>query len=284
LPVISVAALVKMTKLTEESDVDNVLLEWLIMVELQAKGKRVLPILLGRMQDDVSGAASDKKHNKVMSNLFDTRLIEALPDIAHSKTCKEAEDILLMKALPDITPSKTCKEAARILRLNKIEPSPALMTTSVKAAIEKLTDMLGVLAWDLKSSHGGGASQPHRVEGFKKSLLADCSKKALKILCDESRDMHDAQEETSGAPEGNDCRVTARDDALGEGGNEKRRHAEESAAHARREAELALREKELAVRQKSFSGIIPPLLQALAFSFECDYKALDEDRACTCAS
>ena len=37
LPVISVAALVKMTKLTEESDVDNVLLEWLIMVELQAK-------------------------------------------------------------------------------------------------------------------------------------------------------------------------------------------------------------------------------------------------------
>jgi len=36
-PVISAAALDRMSSLKEDSDIDNVLLEWLIMVELQAK-------------------------------------------------------------------------------------------------------------------------------------------------------------------------------------------------------------------------------------------------------
>ena len=85
MPLVSIAALRRMHTLHAGAEVDNLLLEWALIVELQEQGRLAAccPILLGRPLD--AGEASGAEDARVMTSLFIPGGPAELPEVVCSK-------------------------------------------------------------------------------------------------------------------------------------------------------------------------------------------------------
>jgi hypothetical protein len=124
---VSASALFRMKSLTSESDVDNVLLEWTIIVELHKTKRQLfcLPVFIGE-------ARGPSKGFPFVTDLFSSEIIRALPDVI----CVKCVDM-----------------AKSLLRGQGLEPSPELGQRTVRQIVEEICVFLGVKAWDLQTSH-----------------------------------------------------------------------------------------------------------------------------------
>jgi len=127
-PLVSASALSRMKSLTSESEVDNVLLEWTIIVELHETQNQLfcLPVFIGE-------ECNPSKGFPFVTNLFSSGIIESLPNITCVKCVAMAQDLL---------------------RSTGMEPSPELEKRTVRETVLKIKGFLGKSAWDLQTSQG----------------------------------------------------------------------------------------------------------------------------------
>jgi len=152
-PVVSSAALARMRGLGPESKhVDNLLLEWTLILELLRCGRllRCVPLMLGPEEDAASGG--------LVGDLF-----------ADLKT----------NPLPDAVATATTMEARRLLKLHGLEPSGDLEKRTVQQTLDELLQFDGIKAWDVKTAHSAGAAAGRRG-ALAASSRADC--KSLLVL------------------------------------------------------------------------------------------------------
>jgi hypothetical protein len=148
MPVVSVDALQKMLKHDPEI-VDNVLLEWVMLLESYQAGRvlKVYPAVFGPRS--VAGLGAE----------------ETIGDFFTDPT---------KDALPKITPTATIAQAAELLRKNGIEPSEKLHSYTVHSAVHSLLQFLLTQASQI--------SGVRLVEEFAEKvvrLLQDCGDAAL---------------------------------------------------------------------------------------------------------
>jgi hypothetical protein len=118
-PVVSWRALQRMLKLGEDSEVDNVLLEWTLMLELVAAGRvrRCFPVVLGRVGPENGPSEAH------FSDLF-------------------AEGVVAR--LPAVVVRRVADAAAEALRQAGVAESGRLRSRTVRATVE---DVVGASAW-----------------------------------------------------------------------------------------------------------------------------------------
>jgi hypothetical protein len=119
-PVVSWRALQRMLELGEDSEVDNVLLEWTLMLELVAAGRvrRCFPVVLGRVgRENGPGEAH-------FSDLF-------------------AEGVVAR--LPAVVVRRVADAAAEALRQAGVAESGRLRSRTVRATVEDVVGRLGVV-------------------------------------------------------------------------------------------------------------------------------------------
>ena len=126
-PLVSASALFRMKSLTPESEVDNVLLEWAIIVELHETKRQLfcVPLFIGEARDPSKGFP-------IVTDLFSSGIFQSLPDVICVKCVAMAEGLL---------------------RGQGMEPSPELGQRTVRQTVNKICGFLGVKAWDLQTSH-----------------------------------------------------------------------------------------------------------------------------------
>ena len=145
-PVVSAAALGRMMQ-HDPSQSDNVLLEWIVILESFAAGNilKVLPILFGKR----SGAGF--------------RGVQIADFLADG----------IMDALPKIAPTATLTQVFELLRVNGIKPSDRMESYTVHSVVNALLDFLPYKA-------SGGARRVVGAFAVKVvSLLNDCGDAAL---------------------------------------------------------------------------------------------------------
>ena len=162
-PIVSHAALDRMFSLKTDSNIDNVLLEWLLIVEMYASGhlKYCLPIMIGKVNEKA-------QDGNFISNLFADQTIDQLPDIVCTKVADRVEELLLA---------------------NQMTPTASLRTYTVRGVVQKITGALGISAWDVNdaagasSSHGDAStSSLHSQARWKQSLYKWAVEKTLECV------------------------------------------------------------------------------------------------------
>jgi GTPase SAR1 family protein len=123
-PIVSAHALDKMSTLSPDSDVDNLLLEWMLMLEMRGKNgcalKRIIPVLVGEMLE------VPNTEGELMQSFFSLGCIGKLPDCICHKTLAKAKDIL---------------------KLLGLSPSPELEKQTVQCTVKSLLEYLGIETW-----------------------------------------------------------------------------------------------------------------------------------------
>ena len=158
----SLAALHRMTKLKINSDVDNVLLEWTLILELLASGSLLycVPVLIG----SINAGSSSNSSTQFFSSFFQ-------------------DDPYV--SLPDVVVSSVATEAARFLQSEGISPSSDLATRTVRDVVKKVAEHLGVLSWETPGNEQpSGAAQRtvHEEERLKKALFETCTGKVMSCI------------------------------------------------------------------------------------------------------
>uniref|UniRef100_A0A7S0YYN7 Uncharacterized protein n=1 Tax=Hemiselmis tepida TaxID=464990 RepID=A0A7S0YYN7_9CRYP len=157
-PVVSAYALARMKGLKEGSACDNVLLEWVLSLELLGAGMldRCMPVMMGR---ELPVGADG---GKLVGDLF----VEGDKD-----------------ELPDVVCLEVVREAERLLRANGVEPSPELRGRTVRQVVADMLLNDGFKAWDVGSAHGGGGEtageEAHARQGVEKRLVNLCCRSAM---------------------------------------------------------------------------------------------------------
>jgi GTPase SAR1 family protein len=156
-PVMSVDALGRMVE-HNPTQPDNVLLEWIMILESFAAGKilKVFPVLFGkRKQTSISrdGGGSDET---VIADFF----ADGIKDV-----------------LPKIPPATTLAQAADLLRANGIEPSEKMRSYTVHSIVHELLGFLLCKASDFAARQLVGAFADKVVR-----LLQDCGDAALDAI------------------------------------------------------------------------------------------------------
>ena len=149
-PIVSYAALVRMFDLEADSNIDNVLLEWTLIIELLDSGdlKFCLPVMVGRVNQDADDGT-------FVSNLFAEGAIDRLPEVVCAKVADRVKELLIA---------------------NGKTPSQSLCTRTVRDVVLNITRLLGVTGWDVNDTSGassshGGASQMHAQSKWKQKLF-----------------------------------------------------------------------------------------------------------------
>ena len=142
-PVISIHALEKMLTLSSDSEVDNLLLEWTLMLEMiEHNGcalKRIFPVIVGKTLEVPT------KEGKLMTSFYLTNPVSKLPDCVCSNVLVKAKDILKRFGL---------------------KPSQDLENRSVRSTVKSLLDYLGVETWELPMRLSEHHSISHRRAYF----------------------------------------------------------------------------------------------------------------------
>lgn len=119
-PLVSLSALQRMKQLTESSPLDNVLLEWTLMLELyQAESARlqfILPIFMGEI--------SSEQGKPPIGNLW-----SALPP------------------LPEVVSKPVVEKVSNFLHTHGLQLSESLHTRTVKGTVDEMMKLMGVRAW-----------------------------------------------------------------------------------------------------------------------------------------
>ena len=160
-PIVSYASLMRMLKLEADSNIDNVLLEWRLILELLDSGHLhfCMPIMIGTVKQDADDG-------NFISNLFVDGVIDKLPQVVCTKVSDRVKELLL-------TNGKT--------------PSQSLYTDTVRDVVSKITRLLGVPGWDVNDTSGassshGGASQMHVQARWKQKLVAFAVDKTMTCI------------------------------------------------------------------------------------------------------
>ena len=157
-PIVSFKALERMLTLAHDSEIDNVLLEWSLIVELVEAGDLsfCLPVMLGEVNMD----ADDPK--KFVANLFVSGRIDKLPDVTCAAVTARVRELLVA---------------------NGKTPTRELDTRTVKGTVKKLIGLLGVPAWDVNTSHGGAATaKMHAQSRWKQVLFTHIAGKTMECI------------------------------------------------------------------------------------------------------
>jgi hypothetical protein len=149
-PVVSADALGRMLK-HDPSQPDNVLLEWIMILESFAAGKilKVFPILFGK---------------RTVGNVLDDASLIVADFFADG----------IKDKLPQTVPAATLTQAAELLRANGIEPSEKMRSYTVHSVVNELLQFLLCKASDFAARQLVGS-----VAGTVVHLLSDCGDAAL---------------------------------------------------------------------------------------------------------
>jgi hypothetical protein len=157
--IVSLASMERMKILTADSDIDNVLLEWTLICELLAIGdlEYCLPVMIGNVTEHTQA------DGRFITNLFATGII---------------------KDLPAVVCARVVKFVTQVLEDNGKKPSKDLSTRTVRGTVETITKALGVLTWDIASSHGGGGgrSSAHSRDEWKRCVYTEIVKQSMKCV------------------------------------------------------------------------------------------------------
>eukprot|EP00960_Hanusia_phi_P002138 61712-Hanusia_phi.AAC.2 len=125
-PIVSLDALERMKRINRDSPEDHLLMEWSLILELQAAGrlKFCVPVLVGKVEE---GSA--------IGNFF-------------------ADDPF--STLPQVVPTQTVEEVKSFLASKGLETSRELESRTVQQTVKKLSKNMAIQACELASSHGKG--------------------------------------------------------------------------------------------------------------------------------
>jgi len=166
-PILSSAALDRMFDLKSDSNIDNVLLEWMLIVVLLARGhlKFCFPIMVGEVNEDA-------KDGKFISNLFSDGGIDKLPEVVCTKVADRVNELLVE---------------------NRMAPLESVHTYTVRETVKKITGALGLPAWEMNAlPMKQQQSKLHAQMDWKKSLYRRAASKVLECVdkADRERPAH----------------------------------------------------------------------------------------------
>jgi hypothetical protein len=166
-PILSSAALVRMLDLKSDSKIDNVLLEWMLIGVLLARGhlKFCYPIMVGEVKEDA-------KDGKFISNLFIDGGIDKLPEVVCTKVADRVNELLVE---------------------NGMAPSESVHTCTVRDTVKKITDALGLSAWEMNALPMQQQSKLHTQMDWKKRLYKRAADKVFE--CVEKADREELEKE-----------------------------------------------------------------------------------------
>ena len=123
-PIVSKDAIKRMISIRSDSSEDHVLMEWTLILELQAIGccKFCIPVVIGAIASDPTMPA--------IGNFFDGDPLSSLPDIVAEKSVKEVEQFLLSAGY---TPSQQLRSRSVRETVRLILKNMAIMTWEVLA-------------------------------------------------------------------------------------------------------------------------------------------------------
>ena len=124
-PIVSKDAIKRMIDIRSDSSEDHVLMEWTLILELQAIGlcKFCIPVVIGAVATDPALPA--------IANFFDGDPLSSLPDVVAEKSVNEVEQFLLSSGYA---------------------PSQQLRTRSVKETVRLLLKNMAIFTWEALSS------------------------------------------------------------------------------------------------------------------------------------
>jgi hypothetical protein len=161
IPIVSYVALQKMVSLNKDSPIDNLLVEWVIVAELQDLGllDACLPVLLGNVFE------TRQKGGKFTSNIFAEGIVAKLPEVVVSAVVSFVQ---------------------QVFDDNGIAPSKHLHTRTVKGTVETIMKALGVPTWEVTSNPNRGAngddSVMHTHAEWTRNLFSTVATKAMFCL------------------------------------------------------------------------------------------------------
>ena len=169
-PVVSAWSLDGMKRLSpSDKAVDNVLLEWTLMLELMHIGKLhyCLPIFIGSTVEVEGGAVK-------IGHLFRENHIDNLPDFVSTP-------------IVDTVVS--------LFRDQGWEPSPSLQTRTIRDTVDALSKQTGVTAWRFEDTHGVSMrTTVHKGVVSKNHLVSHCVAEIMKMV---RRSVQDSSHRTS---------------------------------------------------------------------------------------
>jgi GTPase SAR1 family protein len=186
LPVIlmSSAALLKMVPLKADSPIDNLLLEWTLIADLQATGsiRHCLIILFGT-HNKLAGSCAD-----VLGDIWKQKMTAVLAAVANDQSYDKARSALssaadldskiIFDVLPDVAVKSVNDKARCILQAHGLPASPDIDTRSVRAVINSLKPYLGIEAWEEAKK----VTSSHASEEALRAVIQHCSDKVCSIL------------------------------------------------------------------------------------------------------
>jgi GTPase SAR1 family protein len=172
-PVVSYAALLHMFDLKPDSDINNVLLEWMLIVELLERGhlKFWYPIMVGEVKEDA-------ENGKFILDL--DSCIDKLPEVVCNNVACRVNDLLV-------------KELG-------MEPSESVHTYTVRGVVKKIiSDNLGFSAWEMNAlPMKRQQSKLHLRRDWKKGLYKFAADKVLNCV-EKARQARQEEEEEAAA-------------------------------------------------------------------------------------
>jgi hypothetical protein len=156
-PIVSYSALIHMFYLKSDSNIDNVLLEWMLIVELLARGhlKFCYPIMVGEVKEDA-------KDGKFISNLFSDGGIDKLPEVVCTKVADRVNELLVE---------------------NGMAPSESVHAYTVRHTVKKITGALGLSAWEMNAlPMQQQQSKLHAQMDWKKRIYTRAADKVLECV------------------------------------------------------------------------------------------------------
>jgi serine/threonine protein kinase/GTPase SAR1 family protein len=165
--IISSEALKRMAKLEAGSGIDNLLLEWSIILELLELKKMdmCLPIFIGTYNQSASTCAD------AISNIFD------------EVTLADGSKIRPIDSLPDVPVTSITEKVRSILRQHGLSESPHLNGRSVRDVVKQLSLQQGVKTWDLaKDPKLSACSASSGKDEVLRAVIGHCAPKIRSIL------------------------------------------------------------------------------------------------------
>jgi serine/threonine protein kinase/GTPase SAR1 family protein len=166
--VMSTEALKRMVTLEAKSDIDNLLLEWTLILELLhlKKINMCLPIFIGTYNQSASTCAD------TISDFFNDKM-----------KLSDGKEYKLFEALPGIPVTSIIEKVRSILKQHSLSESPQLSGRTVRDVVQQLSRQQGVMTWTLFSDPILSACPATSVKDeVIRTVIRHCASKTRGIL------------------------------------------------------------------------------------------------------
>ena len=166
--VMSTEALKRMVTLEAKSDIDNLLLEWTLILELLhlKKTNMCLPIFIGTYNQSASTCAD------TISDFFNDKM-----------KLSDGKEYKLLEALPGIPVTSIIEKVRSILKQHSLSESPQLSGRTVRDVVQQLSRQQGVMTWTLFSDPILSACPATSVKDeVIRTVIRHCASKTRGIL------------------------------------------------------------------------------------------------------